>query len=366
MHIGILTGGGDCPGLNAVIRALTLALHHQCGARVTGIERGFHGLMCQRSRPLLPADVSDVLCQGGTILGSHNSCDPFRVVDGADHSAQAMAYARRLGLDGLVAIGGDGTMDIAHRFHALGLPVVGVPKTIDNDLALTERTFGFDSAVAVVAEALDRLVTTARSHGRVMIAETMGRYAGWIALEGGLAGGADVILLPEMPYDLHAVAERCREREAAGLATLICIAEGAHALGGGLSVRAALADSPDPLRLGGAGQKLAGQLQALVQSEVRATQLGHTQRGGTPTAYDRVLATRFGYHAAQLVRQGEFGRMVALQSDNCVSVPLADVAGRNRTVPLDHSLLQAAEGLGVSLGLPRAGAVVHQPGQGCS
>lgn len=352
MHIGILTGGGDCPGLNAVIRAVTLALHQECGARVTGIERGFHGLLSRQSRPLLPADVAGILSQGGTILGTHNRCDPFRVVDGADRSADALAYVNELGLDGLVAIGGDGTMAIAHRFQVLGLPVVGVPKTIDNDLVLTERSFGFDSAVTVVAEALDRLATTARSHGRVMIAETMGRYAGWIALEGGMAGGADVILLPEIPYQLQAVAERCREREAAGLATLICIAEGAHASGEGLSVRASLADSPDPLRLGGTGQCLAQQLQTLVESEVRATQLGHTQRGGTPTAYDRVLATRFGYHAAQLVRQGRFGHMVALQSDNCLGVPLADVAGRTRNVPLNHSLLQAAGGLGLMLGVP--------------
>ena len=352
MHIGVLTGGGDCPGLNAVIRAVTLALHHECGARVTGIERGFYGLLTRKSRPLLPADVAGILSQGGTILGTHNTCDPFRLVDGVDQSVVALAYVRELGLQGLVAIGGDGTMAIAHRFEALGLPVVGVPKTIDNDLALTERTFGFDSAVAVVAEALDRLGTTARSHSRVMIAETMGRYAGWIALEGGMAGGADVILLPEIPYDLHAVAQRCRERESAGLATVICIAEGAHVRGEGLTVRATLADSPDPLRLGGAGQRLAVQLQTLVQSEVRATQLGHTQRGGTPTAYDRVLATRFGYHAAQLVRQGRFGHMVALQADDCVSVPLADVAGRTRTVPLDHSLMRAATGLGTMLGLP--------------
>jgi phosphofructokinase-like protein len=350
MHIGILTGGGDCPGLNAVIRAVTLALHQECGARVTGIERGFFGLMDRKSRPLLPADVAGILAQGGTILGTHNSCDPFRAVDGVDGSRQAMAYVKELGLDGLVAIGGDGTMAIAHRFQGLGLPVVGVPKTIDNDLALTERTFGFDSAVAVVAEALDRLSTTARSHGRIMIAETMGRYAGWIALEGGMAGGADVILLPEMPYQVQAVAQRCQAREDAGKATLICIAEGAHARGEGLAVRATLADSPDPLRLGGAGQWLANQLQPLVRSEVRVMQLGHTQRGGTPTAYDRVLATRFGYHAAQLVRLGHFGHMVALQSDECVSVPLADVAGRTRNVPLDHGLVQAARGIGLMLG----------------
>ena len=352
MHIGILTGGGDCPGLNAVIRAVTLALTEDPATRVTGIRRGFLGLITREVQPLGWDDVAGIVAEGGTILGTHNRCDPFHYFGaaGADVSAQAMAYVAELGLDALVAIGGDGTMVIAHRFASLGLPVVGVPKTIDNDLALTDRTFGFDSAVAVVSEALDRLGTTARSHGRVMIAETMGRYAGWIALEGGMAGGADVILMPELPFSVEAVAEHCRRREARGLATLVAIAEGAQAHGGALTVQATLADSPDPLRLGGVGHWLQQQLQPLLASEVRTTLLGHVQRGGSPTAYDRVLATRFGWHAAQLLRAGQTGRMVALQGDVCTSVPLADVAGRNRTVPGGHELLQAARGLGVCLG----------------
>jgi ATP-dependent phosphofructokinase / diphosphate-dependent phosphofructokinase len=352
MHIGILTGGGDCPGLNAVIRAVTLALINECGARVTGIERGFLGLLTRKVRPLAWRDVQGILAQGGTILGTHNRCDPFHYfgAGGADCSAQALAFARELGLDGLVVIGGDGTMSIAHRFEPLGLPVVGVPKTIDNDLEHTDRTFGFDSAVAVVAEALDRLETTARSHGRVMIAETMGRYAGWIALEGGMAGGADVILLPELPFSVDAVAQLCAAREAGDGCTLICIAEGARALGHDLTVRATLADSPDPIRLGGVGQWLQQQLQPHLSSEVRTTLLGHVQRGGSPTPYDRVLATRFGYHAAQLVRRGEYGRMVTLKGEDCDSVPLSAVAGRSRCVPLDHPLLAVARGLGVCLG----------------
>jgi len=352
MHVGILTGGGDCPGLNAVIRAVTLALINEAGARVTGIERGFLGLLTRASRPLDTAAVAGLVAQGGTVLGTHNKCDPFQYfgAGGADCSVQALTYARELRLDALVAIGGDGTMAIANRFTALGLPVVGVPKTIDNDLYLTERTFGFDSAVAVVAEALDRLSTTARSHGRVMIAETMGRYAGWIALEGGMAGGADVILIPELPFSLEAVAARCRERELAGGCTIICIAEGACAIGEGLTVECTVADSPDPLRLGGVGHRLQHRLQPLLQSEVRTTLLGHVQRGGSPTPFDRVLATRFGYHAAQLVKAGHFGRMVALQGDACISVPISEVAGRNRTVPVDHPLLMAARGLGLSLG----------------
>lgn len=352
MHIGMLTGGGDCPGLNAVIRAVTLALVHQCDARVTGIRRGFLGLLTQEVVALDGPAVAGILAQGGTILGTHNRCDPFHYfgAGGADVSAAALAYARTLGLDALVVIGGDGTMLIAHKLAALGLPVVGVPKTIDNDLCHTDRSFGFDSAVAVVAEALDRLETTARSHGRVMIAETMGRGAGWIALEGGIAGAADVILLPELPFSLDAVAARCRAREANEGYTLICIAEGARQVGGALTVVQTLSDSPEPLRLGGVGALLARQLQPLLHSEVRATLLGHVQRGGAPTPFDRVLATRFGWHAAELVQAGQFGRMVALQGDRVGSVALAAVAGQNRPVPPGHALLAAVRGLGVSLG----------------
>ncbi len=197
MHIGILTGGGDCPGLNAVIRAVTLALVQQGAARVTGIERGFHGLLARRARALTPADVADILAAGGTILGTHNRCDPFSV-EGGDRSHEALAFANELGLDGLVVIGGDGSMHIAHRFMQLGLPVVGVPKTIDNDLGGTVITFGFDTAVSFATEALDRLRPTAQSHNRVMVVEMMGRYAGWIAAHAGIAGGASVILNPEI------------------------------------------------------------------------------------------------------------------------------------------------------------------------
>lgn len=352
MHIGVLTGGGDCPGLNAVIRAVTKALINECGAQVTGIERGFLGLVERRVRPLGLREVSGILHLGGTILGTHNRADPFRYVGagGADRSAQVMDYVGELGLDALVVIGGDGSMGIAHRFSQLGLPVVGVPKTIDNDLMHTERSFGFDSAVAVVTDAIERLETTAQSHGRVMIAETMGRYAGWIALEAGMAGAADVILLPELPYDVDTIAQRCREREALQGYTVVCVAEGAHAAGAGMTVQARLADSPDPLRLGGVGNLLREQLQQRLGCEVRSTQLGHVQRGGSPTAFDRVLATRFGYHAAQLVAQGRFGHMVALEGSCCTEVPLSEVAGRNRNVPPDHPLLQAARGLGICLG----------------
>jgi 6-phosphofructokinase 1 len=325
---------------------------------VTGIERGFLGLMRRRVRPLMAHDVDDILDQGGTILGTHNRADPFHDLghDGADVSDGVLAFVREIALDGVLAIGGDGTMTIAHRLHGLGLPMVGVPKTIDNDLACTERTFGFDSAVAVVAEAIGRLRTTARAHGRVMIVETMGRNAGWIALEGGLAGGADVILIPELPFDPQVVLQRCRERENAGDSgfadgsTIVCLAEGAAALGEPPTYEQRVAGRADPVRLGGVGEKLRAMLEPHLRSEVRTTLLGHVQRGGTPTAFDRVLATRLGHAAARMALQGRFGQMAALQCDDCVGVSLDLVAGRTRRVPVDHALVGAARSLGVCLG----------------
>ncbi|MCA0174994.1 MAG: ATP-dependent 6-phosphofructokinase [Proteobacteria bacterium] len=352
MHVGVLTGGGDCPGLNAVIRAVTLSLIHEAGARVTGIEQGFLGLVERRARPLDVPAVMDIVNLGGTILGTHNRANPFAYFDagGADVSAAVMDYVRELGLDALVVIGGDGTMTIAHKLGALGLPIVGVPKTIDNDLMASDRSFGFDSAVAVVAEAIMRLETTAQSHRRVMLVETMGRYAGWIALEAGLAGGADVILIPEVPYDVATVVARCRAHQRSAGSTLICVAEGAAPVGGQMTVERRIAGSPDPLRLGGVVQTLRAELEQHLDSEVRATVLGHVQRGGPPTAFDRVLATRLGCHAAELVRARQFGVMVALQGDAMASVPLAAVAGACRTVPPDHELIRAARALGVVLG----------------
>ena len=350
LHVGVLTGGGDCPGLNAVIRGVTKSLL-RTGARVTGIERGFMGMIERRSRPLDARAVSGIINEGGTILGTHNFANPF-AWKGEDVSPKVMEYVKELGLDALVAIGGDGTMSIANRFTPLGLPVVGVPKTIDNDLMYTDRTFGFDSAVSIVAEALARLETTARSHGRVMVLETMGRYAGWIALEGGLAGGAAIILSPERPYDLQEVIRVCKEREKKQGYTIICIAEGARPVDGRMTVQAHLENSPDPIRLGGVANVLREQLKEHLESEVRSTQLGHVQRGGTPTPYDRVLATRFGWYAAKMVANGEFGRMVALKGDECTSVPIEEVANRTRNVPDDSTLLDVATSLGISLGQP--------------
>jgi phosphofructokinase-like protein len=352
MRVGILTGGGDCPGLNAVLRATTQSLIQECGAEVIGIEDGFLGLIEQRVRPLDWQSVSGIIALGGTILGTHNRANPFRyfAAHGADVSDQVVAYVHSLGLDAIVVIGGDGTMSIAHQMTQKGIPIVGCPKTIDNDLMHTDRTFGFDTAVATVTEALDRLQTTAQSHGRVMILETMGRYAGWIALEAGVAGGADVILIPELPYQVEELVQVCQKRERQQKFTLIAMAEGASVEGGQMTISHIQADSHEPLRLGGVAHVLREQLQPHLASEVRATVLGHVQRGGTPTAFDRILATQFGHAAAQLVAEGRFNRLVTLSSNRIDSVPLAEVADRVRMVPVNHPLLQAACSIGVSMG----------------
>ena len=267
--IGILTGGGDAPGLNAVIRGLTLALD---GVRVLGIEDGYLGLIERRVRPLERGAVRGIHAAGGTVLGTTNRVSPLNY-QGRDWSAEVVAYARELGLDGLVAIGGDGTMAIADVLDREGLRTVGVPKTIDNDIPRVERSFGFDTAVARVTEAIDRVQTTGQSHGRVMVVETMGRDGGWIALEAGLAGGADVILLPERPFDPEAVLATCRAREAAQRFTVICVAEGARAQGGEVVVRERIEGRPEPVRLGGIGEQLVAMLQPRLRSEVRAVRL---------------------------------------------------------------------------------------------
>jgi len=347
MRIGLLTGGGDCPGLNAVIRAVTKSLLGRCQAEVIGIADGFQGLVEGRSRPLDWGAVSGILFSGGTILGTSNKANPLA---SAASTEAALGWARRWGLDAVVAIGGDGTMQIAHGMSQHGLPMVGVPKTIDNDIEGCEQSFGFDTAVATVTEALERVQTTGQSHGRVMIVETMGRYAGWIALEAGLAGAADIILLPELDYDLQAVIDVCRAREHRERFTVICIGEGAKPAGGSLTIERHIADSPDPIRLGGVAHALREALQPHLKSEVRSTVLGHVQRGGSPTPFDRVLATQFGNHAAHLVAAGRFDHMVTLQGGAMSSIALDAVAGRNRRIPLDHPLLTTAREIGVSLG----------------
>lgn len=350
MRVGVLTGGGDGPGLNAVIRAVTKSLIRHCSAQVVGIEDGFAGLQEGRVRQLDWRAVSGLIHLGGTVLGTSNRRNPL--MEGEAGAQRVLESAQALGLDAVVAIGGDGTMAIAQALAARGLAVVGVPKTIDNDIVGCERSFGFDTAVAVATEALERLQTTGQAHGRVMILETMGRDAGWIALEAGIAGAADVILLPEIAYDVQAVAAVCRERESRQRFTVICVAEGAHARDAGVVVQEVVPGRDEPVRLGGVAHVLAAQLQPLLDSEVRATVLGHVQRGGAPTAFDRVLATRYGNEVANLVWRGEFGRMVTLQGGELTSVALQAVAAGRRCIPAEHPLLRCAREIGVSLGEP--------------
>jgi 6-phosphofructokinase 1 len=354
MKVGILTGGGDCPGLNAVIRAVSKALILQHGAEVVGFRDGFQGLIERRYSKLDYRDVSGILTRGGTILGTHNRANPFEYFkcDGADVSDDVMEFYRDLDLDGVVAIGGDGTMSICHRMQKKGMNVVGVPKTIDNDVMYTDRTFGFDTAVSIATEAIDRLHTTGKSHERVMILETMGRYSGWIALHSGVAGGADVILLPEIPYDIEEVARVCREREDRQKFTIVAVAEGARPEGGDFTVQERVDDPDDAIRLGGVGNAVREALKPRLDSEIRTTVLGHIQRGGTPTAFDRMLATNFGAYAASLVAQEHFDRMVSLRNNSITSVPLEKVANEHRKVPLDSMHVASALAVGTSFGNP--------------
>ncbi len=354
LRVGVLTGGGDAPGLNAVIRAVTKSLILEHNAEVIGFEDGFLGLIEQRMRVLGYSDVSGILTRGGTILGTNNKANPFSYYDRgyADVSSEVVKYYRALNLDAIVVIGGDGSMSMAHGLEQKGLRMIGVPKTIDNDIVETDRTFGFDTATSIATDAMDRLHTTAQSHNRVMIVETMGRYAGWIALYAGVASGADIILIPEIEYDYDEVARVCKEREYGGQRfTIIAIAEGARAQGGELTVRETIAESTDQIRLGGVGYALQEELKKRVRSEVRTTVLGHMQRGGTPTSFDRNLATVFGSYAAKLVAQGEHGRMVTLHGSGLSSVPFSAVANKTRTVPRDHPVLIAGRSVGTSFGV---------------
>jgi ATP-dependent phosphofructokinase / diphosphate-dependent phosphofructokinase len=353
--IGVLTGGGDAPGLNAVIRAVVKAACN-AGIEVVGLEDSFDGLLDpSRTRPLTPRHVTGILRLGGTILGTTNHGDPFEypveTPEGkVDYSDRVVETFHKMGLHALVVIGGDGSLSIAHKFYLKGIPVVGVPKTIDNDIVGTTSCFGFDTAVAFAADAIDRLHTTAEAHKRIMVVEVMGRYAGWIALNAGVAGGADVILMPEIPYDLEKVAHSIRQRDAFGAKfSIIVVAEGAKSIGGQFTLREA-ARAGHVERLGGIGVVVAEQLDEMTGKEARCVVLGHLQRGGGPTAFDRVLATRFGGAAVALLQRGVFGKMVANNPPDIVPIPLADVVGRTKTVPLDYDLIQTARAIGVSFG----------------
>jgi 6-phosphofructokinase 1 len=353
--IGVLTGGGDAPGLNAVIRAVVKAAYN-AGVTVVGLEDSFDGLIYpEKSRILMPRDVTGILRLGGTILGTVNRGNPFHkpitTPEGTfDYADRVMEMFKRTGLDALICIGGDGTLAISYEFYKKGIPLVGVPKTIDNDIVGTNSSFGFDTAVSFATEAIDRLHTTAEAHRRILVVEVMGRYAGWIAVHGGVAGGADVILMPEIPYDLDKVARCIQDRDAWGARfSIVVVAEGAVPRGGAMSVISKAREGHQE-RLGGAGLFVANELEARTGKETRSVVLGHLQRGGAPTAFDRTLATRFGGKAVELVLAGVYGVMVANHPPDIVPVPLGEVVGKIRNVPLDYDLVHTARALGVSFG----------------
>jgi len=358
-RLGILTGGGDCPGLNAVIRAVAKPAMNEYGATVIGVEDGFEGLVEGRMHELTNFDVSGIINEGGTILGTSNKGDPWHYPDAApdgstqifDASARAIKNYKRWGLDALIVTGGDGSMHICRKLTNEGLNIVGVPKTIDNDLYGTDVTFGYDTAVSVATEAIDRLHSTASSHHRVMVIEVMGRYAGWIALAAGLAGGADIILLPEIPFTWEAVYRKVIERGTRGKRfSIVCVAEGAKIPEVGEIVQEMDIKRTDAKRLGGVGEVVADQIARGTELETRVTVLGHLQRGGSPTAHDRMLATTFGSEAVRLCAEGDFGKMVALQGAEIVSIPLETCTSQLKLVPHNHRLVRAARAVGTSFG----------------
>jgi phosphofructokinase-like protein len=349
LRIGILTGGGDCPGLNAAIRAVSKSLMINCPTEIIGIHDGFLGLIEQRTQILDYADCSGILSLGGTILGTNNTANPFNF-KGKDVSSEVMDYYLRLGLDGLVVIGGDGTLSIAYEMSKLGMNIVGIPKTIDNDLMGTDRTFGFDTAIEIVTDALDRLRTTGQSHKRVMILETMGRYAGWIALHAGIAGGADVIILPEFAYNIDQVAEACTSRMGEQHYSIVVIAEGAKEAEGELIVRETNEFGAEPIPLGGVANVLKIQLEQMIDAEILATTLGHIQRGGSPSAYDRIFATNLGCYAASLVANKHFGTVVVLKNNQLCSTSLKNVADKSRLVTAETPALASALSMGICFG----------------
>jgi len=358
LRLGVLTGGGDCPGLNAVIRAVVKTAENDYGISVVGFKDGFEGMILNKYINLGRLDVANILTLGGTILGTSNRADPFNfpVAKGDDYifedrSRMLADNYKTLGLDGLIVIGGDGTMAAASRLAELGVDIVGVPKTIDNDLMGTDQTFGFDSAVATATEAIDKIHTTAQSHHRAMIIEVMGRYAGWLALASGLAGGGDIILIPEIPYDIDVICEEIKNRNKQGKNfSIVVIGEGAKPFGGDMVVKKHVETSPDTIRLGGVSRHLAEEIEAKTKLEARVTILGHLLRGGSPTATDRLLATRFGCEAVHLAAAKKFDQLVVLKGVDIDSVPLSDIANKIRKVTMDSYLIKMAISTGVCLG----------------
>jgi len=357
-RIGILTGGGDCPGLNAVIRAVVknAIFHYQL--EVVGFLEGYLGMIKNMTRRLAASDASGILHQGGTILGTSNRDNPFRfpvTVRGKkafrDVSEQAIRHLKRNKVDALIAVGGDGSLTIAYQLYQKGVPIVGIPKTIDNDLWGTDVTFGFNTALHTAMEAIDKIQTTAASHHRVMVVEVMGRYAGWIALEAGIAGGGDVILIPEIPYDIEKVCEVVRERYRYGKrSSIVVVAEGARPQKGKVVVHKMVEDSTDPVRLGGVGYKVGNDIEKRTGLETRVTVLGHIQRGGSPIAFDRILATRYGAEAVELVMRRKFGRMICLRGLRIDSIPLKSIQNDQRKVFANGDLVKTGRSIGISFG----------------
>lgn len=358
-RIGILTGGGDCPGLNGVIRAVTLHARQTYGWEVLGIRNGFEGLYEEEYLDLNVQSVQHVLPRGGTLLGSSNRANPFaypvKLPDGRveihDVSTRCMANLDKLDLHGLIVVGGDGSMSFASKFIQRGATrIVGVPKTIDNDLEATDYTVGFQTAVEVVVEAIDRLHTTAESHERIMIVEVMGRYAGWIALTSGLAGGAHVVLIPEIEYDPERVIDAFDRRHGRGVSySIAVVAEGARPRGGGHAVVTA-GDATKQEKLGGAGVRIAEYIAANTEYEVRTTVLGHIQRGGSPCAFDRELATRFGVKAVELIAEGKFGHVAAMENGHLVAKPIEKAVKKLKLVDPAGELVRTAKSVGIELG----------------
>jgi len=354
-QIGILTGGGDAPGLNAAIRAVVRTAVGEFGMSCIGIEDSFEGILGEtHTVKLTTRSVSGLLPRGGTILGTRNRGSFVKMIDGKPNFPQmpiseALANLDILGIEALVVIGGEGTLAIAEEFHKRGFPVIGVPKTIDNDLAATELTFGFMTAIDIATEALDRLHTTAASHDRVMILEVMGRNTGWIALHAGLAGSADIILIPEIPFSLESIARKVESRERSGSRfTNIVVAEGALEVG-----KSELYQDQKEMRLGGIGVSITSRIEELTGKESRCVVLGHLQRGGSPNAFDRMLGTNFGACAVRALASGEKGKMVALQAGTVVTVPLSEACTNIKTVQADGQLVRTARDIGISFAAPK-------------
>src|SRR4030043_826959 len=357
-RIAILTGGGDCPGINAVIRAVAKKAIYEKSMEVIGIEDGYHGLINNRWRILHYNDVSGILTLGGTILGTSKTANPYRYavkkgdrIEFQDLSKVAIQNIKKLDVTCLVCIGGDGTLGIAYRLFQDGIPIIGLPKTIDNDIRGTDITFGFDSAVFIATEAIDRIHTTAQSHHRIMIIEVMGHRAGWIALYSGVAGGGDIILIPEIPYDIHVIAEKVKERNKKGKRfSIVVIAEGAKSKGGDMVIQRIVKESSDPIRLGGIGFILGEQIEKMTGLETRTVVMGHLLRGGSPTPFDRILATGLGVKAVDRFEDKKYGYMGGVKGNSLVTVPLKEIAKGPKLVPLNHPMIKAARSLGTCFG----------------